>query len=152
MVPLARDIGRPISLALVQNLAYPDVWREALRAGRGRPARSGARIVPQVAVRSVGILIGFGIAINPLTLFPAAADLLGLPRRRAAARAARSGRARPRCCASIARRTAATSSAAWRRLEHVFPLDGDGVRAYETTPDRSVVAMARAARQARRSR
>ena len=28
-------------------------------------------------------------------------------------------------------------------LDHVFPLDRDGVRAYETTPERSVVALAR---------
>ena len=84
MTPVARDINRPISMGLVQNLAYPDTWREALRLAENAARAARARIVPQVAVRAVGILMGFGIAINPLSIYPG--------RRRSRRAAARAGR------------------------------------------------------------
>ena len=140
LTPLARDTNRPFSLALVQNLNHPDTWREALQLAEAAAAR-GAHIAPQVAVRTVAVLMGFGIAINPLTLYPAAADLLELPREAAVARL-RDPAVRARLLDST-RETTGVILGGMATLDHVFPLDGDGVRAYEITPDRSVVARAR---------
>ena len=75
MEPVARECGRPISVSLIQNLRYPDVWREVIERAAAANQR-GARIVPQVAARSVGVLLGFGCALSPLSLFPAAFDLI----------------------------------------------------------------------------
>jgi N-acyl-D-aspartate/D-glutamate deacylase len=141
MTPLARDINRPISLALIQNLAYPDGWREALALVEAA-AQQGARIVPQTAVRAVGVLMGFGIAINPLALYPAAADLLALDRETAVARL-RDPALRAQLLDSV-REHSGEILGGMARLEHVFPLTSDGVRGYETTPDRSLVALAQA--------
>lgn len=141
MTPLARDIHRPISLALIQNLAYPDGWREALTLAEDAD-RHGARIRPQTAVRAVGVLIGFGIAINPLALFPAGGDLVGLDRDAAVARL-RDPAVRAQLLESV-REHSGEILGGMARLEHVFPLTGDGVRGYETTPDRSLVSLARA--------
>ena len=140
LVPLARDVNRPFSLALVQNLNHPDTWRDALRLAETAAAH-GARIAPQVAVRTVAILMGFGIAINPLTLYPAAADLLDLSREAAIARL-REPSVRARLLDS-ARESTGVILGGMATLDHVFPLDRDGVGAYEITPERSVVALAR---------
>ena len=61
MLPVALESvpGRS-SLGLIQNLAYPDVWRDILDKVESALAQQGARLVPQVAVRSVGILDGQG--------------------------------------------------------------------------------------------
>ena len=141
MTPLARDINRPISLALIQNLAYPDGWKEALALVE-QASEHGARIIPQTAVRAVGVLLGFGIAINPLSLYPGAVDLLGLDRDAAVARL-RDPALRAQILDSV-RDHSGDILGGMARLEHVFPLTGDGVRDYETTPDRSLVALAQA--------
>ena len=141
MTPLARDIRRPISLALIQNLAYPDAWRDALALVE--EARTlGAQIVPQTAVRAVGVLLGFGIAINPLSLYPAAVDLLGLDREAAVARL-RDPALRAQLLESVSDHSGDILGG-MATLEHVFPLTGDGVHGYETTPDRNLVERARA--------
>jgi N-acyl-D-aspartate/D-glutamate deacylase len=85
LTPLARDTNRPFSMALAQYLGYPDTWREALRLAEAAAA-AHAHVAPQVAVRAVAILMGFDIAVNPLALYPAAVDLLGLSRAAAVAR------------------------------------------------------------------
>ena len=142
---------RPISLALIQNLAYPDVWREALAlaeeaararrahraAGRGAQRRRAARASASPSSRCR--------CIPPPAICSAC-------RSRGGGRApARSGAARP-TARERQPTTAATSSAAWRRSSTSFRSTGDGVRGYETTPERSVVALARANAASRRWR
>ena len=139
LTPLARDTNRPFSLALVQNLGYPDAWREALHLAEAAAAR-GAHVAPQVAVRAVAILMGFGIAINPLSLYPAAVDLLCLSREDAIAQL-RDASVRARLLES-ARDNSGTILGGMATLDHVFPLERDGVLSYETSPERSVVALA----------
>ena len=141
LAPLARDTNRPFSLALVQNLNHPDTWRDALQLAESAAAR-GAHVAPQVAVRTVAVLMGFGIAINPLSLYPAAEELLGLPRDAAVARL-RDPALRARLLAST-RDHSGVILGGMATLDHVFPLDADGVHAYEIMPERSVVARARA--------
>lgn len=141
MAPLSRDINRPISLALIQNLAYPDGWREALALVEAAD-RQGAHIRPQTAVRAVGVLLGFGIAIHALSLYPAAVDLLALDRDDAVARL-RDPALRAQLLDSV-REHGGDILGGMARLEHVFPLTAGGVRGYETTADRSLVAQAAA--------
>jgi len=139
ITPLARDVNRPFSLALAQNLGYPDAWRDALRLAEAAAAR-GARVAPQVAVRCVAILMGFGISINPLSIYPAAVDLLPLPREQAVAQL-RDPALRARLLESVKEHTGVIFGG-MATLDHVFPFDGGGVRAYEVTPERSLVALA----------
>ena len=102
MTPLARDTNRPFSLALIQNLAYPDGWREALALAEAAAAR-GAHIAPQVAVRSVGVLIGFDIAINAAVAVPRRRRSASACRATTAVRALRDPAVRARLLASVAR-------------------------------------------------
>lgn len=139
MITVARDSGRPISLSMIQNLGYPDVWRDLLEGIEVAQA-TGARIVPQVAVRSVGVLLGLGIALSPLSLYPAAGEILDKPIDEQR-RTLRDRGFQARLKAS-ARETSGDILGGMARIEHVFPLDDIGVRAYENLPERSVVARA----------
>jgi N-acyl-D-aspartate/D-glutamate deacylase len=139
MLPVALESARPISFGLIQNLAYPDVWKDILDKVE-RAAAKGARLVPQVAVRSVGILMGLGTSISPLTMFPAGFDLLGktIDEQLAAMRD-------PSCRASLLESLRGGTGdilGGMATLRHVFPLVGRGVDAYETDPERSIVAIA----------
>jgi len=138
MEPLARGMGRPISVSLIQNLAYPDVWRSVLERAAAAGQR-GARIVPQVAARSVGVLLGFGTSLSPLSLFPGAFELLGKPVE-AQRVALRDPAMQARIRASISE-TSGDILGGMARFEHIFPLEDRGVLAYETTPDKSIVAL-----------
>jgi len=140
MLPLAQRHRRPLSVVLVQNLKYPDGWREAIDLC-AKAAEAGACVMPQVAVRSVGVLLGFGTALSPLALYPAAGDLIERPL----------GELRPLLADAEVRRRliecVAGSSGeilgGMATLDHVFPLDDIGVRTYENTPDRSLTAIAK---------
>jgi N-acyl-D-aspartate/D-glutamate deacylase len=138
MIPLGRDSGRPISLSMIQNLAYPDVWRDMLEYAE-RANAQGARIVPQVAVRSVGVLLGFGIALSPLSLYPAAFDLVGKPLDEQRA-ALRDPSMRAKLIASIPE-TTGDILGGMARFENIFPLAERGVLAYENRPENNVVAI-----------
>jgi N-acyl-D-aspartate/D-glutamate deacylase len=85
--------------------------------------------------------MGFGISINPLSLYPAAGDLLGLPREAAVAQL-RDAALRARLLDSAKDNTGSILGG-MATLDHVFPFERDGVRSYETTPERSLVAQAR---------
>src|SRR5262249_17020502 len=93
----------------------------------------------QVAVRSVGVLLGFGTALSPLSLFPAAADLMDTPIAELRT-LLRDAAVRKRLLSGIAD-TSGDILGGMARIENVFPFPDIGVRAYETTPDRSVVAI-----------
>ena len=139
MLPLALESARPISFGLIQNLAYPEVWKGILDKVE-RASEKGARIVPQVAVRSVGILMGLGTSISPLTMFPAGFDLIPKPVDEQLA-ALRDPAFRAQAVESM-RGSTGDILGGMATLKHVFPLTGRGVRAYETDPERSLVAIA----------
>jgi len=58
MERLAAEIDRPVSFALIQIDAAPDLWREQLEISAAAHA-AGSRLYPQVAARPFGMLIGF---------------------------------------------------------------------------------------------
>jgi N-acyl-D-aspartate/D-glutamate deacylase len=55
---LSSDIGRPVTFALLQVDAAPDLWRELLETSR-RAVENGADLWAQVAGRATGLLSGF---------------------------------------------------------------------------------------------
>jgi N-acyl-D-aspartate/D-glutamate deacylase len=140
MVWLAEETGRPVSIGLTQARRYPEVWREAL-AGIEAAAGPGTDLVPQVAPRSIGILLGFGGLLSPLFLFPAAGDLLDLPAAELTV-ALRDPAVRRRLVESVD--PAGEIMAGMATLGEVFPLEDRGVLAYETDPAKSVAGRAAA--------
>ncbi len=136
MVPVAQQSGRPISFSMIQNLNYPDVWRDIL--GRAERAnQQGARIMPQIAVRSVGVLLGFGIALSPLSLFPGAFELLEKPVEEQR-RALRDPSVQAKIRASISE-TSGSILGGMASFDNVFPLAAGGVMAYENHPRNNIV-------------
>lgn len=140
LVPVARDYRRPFSVTLIQSLAYRDRWRDFL-ALMDEARGNGAHIVPQVAARSVGVLLGFGIALSPLSLFPAAGDLFGKPVDEVRV-ALRDPAVRARLVDSMAGGNGEILGG-MARIDDIFPLENIGVRAYENTSERSLVAIAK---------
>lgn len=57
---LADDIGRPVTWLMLQNMVEPDEWKELM--DRSQAAQdAGHQVIPQVAGRPFGILIGLSI-------------------------------------------------------------------------------------------
>ncbi|MFM7735734.1 MAG: amidohydrolase family protein, partial [Alphaproteobacteria bacterium] len=141
MLPVALETSRPISVGLLQALASPDAWREALELCDQAAAR-GARILPQTAVRSVGVLLSLGGGLSPLALFPEGFDLLSrtVDEQRAALR---DPALRERLASSM-RGTTGDILGGMATLRHLFPLRDRGVLAYDLRPSESVDAVARA--------
>jgi N-acyl-D-aspartate/D-glutamate deacylase len=75
---LSREIGRPVTFALVQVDGAPNLWRELLDLS-ARAAEEGAQVFPQVAGRPFGMLVGHQTQIHPFADRPTYAGLLGLP-------------------------------------------------------------------------
>ncbi|MCW5891075.1 MAG: amidohydrolase family protein [bacterium] len=136
----ARETGRPVSVTLTQARHYPDTWREDLAAVEAA-VRAGAHIVPQVAPRSIGLLLGFGGLLSPLLLFPEAGELFGKPDAEVLA-ALRDPAVRARLARGLD--PCGEIMAGMTTLDRVFPLDEPSVRGYETAPARSVVGRAAA--------
>ncbi len=55
---LAKETGQPVSFALLQVAAAPELWKELMEASM-EAAAAGAPIYPQVAARPFGMLVGF---------------------------------------------------------------------------------------------
>jgi N-acyl-D-amino-acid deacylase len=138
MAWVGRETGRPVSVGITQARQYPEVWRESL-ASVEAAAPTGARIVGLVPPRSIGLLLGFGGILSPLLLFPAAGELLAEPVERLRV-LLRDPALRARLVASVD--PAGEIMAGLASLERLFPLEQDGVLAYETTPERSVAGIA----------
>ncbi|HTR70592.1 MAG TPA: amidohydrolase family protein [Mycobacteriales bacterium] len=58
MCRLSAQTGRPVTFALIQVDAAPDLWRELMDASR-EAVEDGAQVWPQVAARATGLLSGF---------------------------------------------------------------------------------------------
>ena len=56
---LSTELDLPVSFALLELRSDPDLWRELMDESI-KANEAGARLVPQIAVRPFGMLIGFG--------------------------------------------------------------------------------------------
>ncbi|MCU1498658.1 MAG: dan 2 [Acidimicrobiales bacterium] len=75
---LAQRIGRPVTFALLQVDAAPELWREMLDASAAGAA-AGVALVPQVAGRPTGLLSGFETTYSFIDAVPAYQQLAGRP-------------------------------------------------------------------------
>ena len=64
MTRLSKAIGRPVSFLVMQTNDEPEAWRELL-ALTDDAAKEGANLVPQVASRPFGMLVGLQSRANP---------------------------------------------------------------------------------------
>ena len=111
---LSAEIGRPITFAMLQVDAAPQLWRELLELSADA-VREGAQIYPQVAGRPFGLLIGHQTTIHPFAACPTYRGAA-----RAAVRGARAPAAQRRGAARDPRRGLARDvDAAARAAPHV---------------------------------
>jgi N-acyl-D-aspartate/D-glutamate deacylase len=78
MERLSAETGRPVSFALLQSDFDPGQWRRLLDASDAAAAR-GARLVPQVAGRPTGLLLGLESSFHPFAFHPTYRELAALP-------------------------------------------------------------------------
>lgn len=138
LTPVARQLGRPVSIALTAPRRYPDRWQEGLERVTAA-IHSGARFVPQVATRCIGVLMSMETQLSPLYLFPAAGDLFGKPVGEVR-QALRDPDVRARLAASMD--PSSELLAGMATVDSLFVLDTPGVRSYDTAPARSVIGLA----------
>ncbi len=74
---LSAEIRRPVTFAMLQFDAAPELWRELLEVSAAA-VREGAQIFPQVAGRPFGLLIGHQTKIHPFAGRPTFESLRGL--------------------------------------------------------------------------
>ena len=75
---LSAETRRPITFAMLQVDAAPQLWRELLQLSADA-VREGAQIYPQVAGRPFGMLIGHQTTVHPFAACPTYTALLALP-------------------------------------------------------------------------
>ena len=75
---LSAEIRRPVSFAMLQVDAAPQLWRELLELS-SEAVEEGAQIYPQIAGRPFGMLIGFQTEYHPFAAKAAYRDIADLP-------------------------------------------------------------------------
>ncbi len=75
---LSAEIGRPVSFAMLQVDAAPQLWRELLELST-EAVEEGAQIYPQIAGRPFGMLIGFQTDYHPFAGKAAYQEIAHLP-------------------------------------------------------------------------
>jgi N-acyl-D-aspartate/D-glutamate deacylase len=78
MKRLSKEIDRPVSFAMLQVDTAPDLWREQLELSK-QAAAEGAKLVPQVAGRPFGMLMGLQSDFHAFSGMPTYRELLALP-------------------------------------------------------------------------
>jgi hypothetical protein len=58
MARLAEEFGLPVTFAMIQTPTDPDAWKRSLDVV-DKAHKAGARLLPQVAARPFGMLLGF---------------------------------------------------------------------------------------------
>jgi N-acyl-D-aspartate/D-glutamate deacylase len=131
---LSAEIHRPVTFALLQVDAAPELWRELLALSEAA-AKDGAQVYPQVAGRPFGMLVGHQTKIHPFGGRPSYEKLLALPF------AERIRRLRdPELKRAILAEGKALPSLLLTQLHKFFPM-GDPPR-YEPTREESIAGIA----------
>jgi N-acyl-D-amino-acid deacylase len=135
---LARETGRPVTFACLQNDVDPAQWRRLLQAAE-KAAAGGAPVVPQVAIRPTGLLMGFSSNVHPFKQHPSYREIAHLPLAERVA-VMRGPGFRERLLGEEFQFSDPLSAFVMASFHKLFPL-GDPVD-YEPTPDQSVAAIA----------
>src|SRR5262249_53172986 len=146
MCRLADAVGMPVSFALLQVQAAPDLWRELMDESI-RATDAGAPVFPQVAARPFGVLLGFPSrhAFSRRPTYRRLRD--SLPREELAAELAK-----PHIRAAILGEddVPADPTALFEGLSTLMQSSVDRIYAlgdppdYEPTPDRTIASLAKA--------
>ncbi len=138
MEKFAASTGRPITFACLQNDLNPDQWQRLLHFAE-RCAARGARVVPQVAGRPTGLLLGLESSFHPFSTYPSYAEIAGLPLAERVRRM-RDPALRARILAETPNHSMPVAVYIAASFHKLFPL-GDPPD-YEPGPERSVKAIA----------
>ncbi|WP_026414504.1 N-acyl-D-amino-acid deacylase family protein [Actinomadura oligospora] len=138
MLRLAKAIGRPVSFALLQIDAVPDLWRELLELSA---SDAGAPLFPQVASRPFGMLISLD-SLHAFGDHPTYVEMALLPRAERVARM-RDPEVKARILAERPDPEDVLAAMVRGFPERLFPL-AERNPDYEPHPDTSVAARAAA--------
>jgi N-acyl-D-aspartate/D-glutamate deacylase len=138
MEKLAAATGRPVTFACLQNDLDPDQWQRLLRLTEGCNAR-GARVVPQVAGRPTGLLLGLESTFHAFSAYPSYAAIAALPLAERVRRM-RDPALRARILAETPNHAMPVAAYIAASFHKLFPL-GDPPD-YEPGPEKSVQAIA----------
>jgi N-acyl-D-amino-acid deacylase len=139
MERVSAETGRPVTFACLQNDFDPEQWRRSLRAAE-QAADRGARVVPQVAGRPTGLLLGLQSTFHPFSDHPTyRAELAVLPLAERVRRM-RDPAMRSRLLAEQPKALVPIGAYIAQSFHKLFPL-GDPPD-YEPPPEASVKAMA----------
>ncbi len=136
MLRLSKEIQRPVTFAMVQIDAAPQLWRELLELSADA-VEEGADVFPQIAGRPFGMLIGHQTAIHPFADRPTFVKLQKLPFDEMIAKLREPETKR----AILGERNEATLSMLLNQLGRFFPM-GDPPN-YEPSYEDSVEAIAK---------
>ncbi len=136
MLRLSKEIQRPVTFAMVQIDAAPQLWRELLELSADA-VKEGADVFPQIAGRPFGMLIGHQTAIHPFADRPTFVKLQKLPFDEMIAKLREPETKR----AILGERNEATLSMLLNQLGRFFPM-GDPPN-YEPSYEDSVEAIAK---------
>jgi N-acyl-D-aspartate/D-glutamate deacylase len=139
MDELAGSTGRPVTFACLQNDLDPGQWRRLLRHAEEAAAR-GAPVVPQVAARPTGLLLGLESSFHPFSTHPTFQEIAELPLPERVARL-RDPEIRRRILAEEPNHAMPVAMFIASRFDRLFQL-GDPPD-YEPEPERSVAATAK---------
>ncbi len=134
---LSAEIRRPVTFAMLQVDAAPQLWRELLEISAAATAE-GAQVFPQVAGRPFGMLVGHQTDIHPFADRPTFVKLLELPFEERVARLRD-----PEMKRRILSETPAEANMLMSQLHKWFPM-GDPPN-YEPGYDDSIEALAKKA-------
>ena len=138
MEKLSAATGRPVTFACLQNDLDPQQWRRLL-ALSDEAAGRGARIVPQVAARPTGLLMGLESTAHPFLNHPSYEAVAHLPLAERVARL-RDPEVRRRILSEKPENVLPIAAFIFASFHKLFPL-GDPPD-YEPPPERSVAAEA----------
>ena len=78
MTEFSKQTGRPITFACLQNDVDPGQWRRLLVESE-KAAAAGSRVIPQVAGRPTGLLMGLEATTHPFAQHPVYLEIAHLP-------------------------------------------------------------------------
>lgn len=136
---LVEKSGRPASFTMVQENAKPDKWRDVM-AEVNKSNEDGLTLKAQIFPRPVGLILGFNLSINPVSLCPSYKALEKLPVEERM-RELRKPEVREKLLGEAQNKATMPILAMGRQFDLMYPLDLENPN-YEPDPETSFAAMA----------